>query len=80
MTFEEAIETTKIYSVAGMLPGDRQLLTSRPFRSPHHTMSPVSLVGGGSIPKPGEVSLANHGILFLDEGRGALEPLIEALF
>jgi len=67
MTFDEAVETTKIYSVSAMLPRDRQLITSRPFRSPHHTMSPISLVGGGSVPKPGEISLANHGILFLDE-------------
>lgn len=79
MTFEEAIETTKIYSVSAMLPKDKQILTSRPFRSPHHTMSPISLVGGGSIPKPGEISLANNGILFLDEFPEFPTNVIESL-
>jgi magnesium chelatase family protein len=67
LTLEEALETTKIHSVAGKIPGETSLLTLRPFRSPHHTISDVALVGGGSFPQPGEISLAHNVVLFLDE-------------
>lgn len=67
MTFEEILEVTKIYSVAGLLSTERPLITQRPFRNPHHTASGIALVGGGAFPKPGEISLAHRGILFLDE-------------
>ncbi|MBO3699621.1 YifB family Mg chelatase-like AAA ATPase [Roseivirga sp. E12] len=67
LSLHEALETTKIHSVAGRLGGNAQLITQRPFRSPHHTISDVALVGGGGVPQPGEISLAHNGILFLDE-------------
>ncbi len=81
--FEEALETTKIYSVASLLDKERPLMVTRPFRSPHHTTSNIALIGGGSTAKPGEVSLAHNGILFLDElpefSRNALEVLRQPL-
>ena len=67
MTFEEALQTTRIHSVMGLLKSGQSLLAIRPFRSPHHTLSDVAMVGGGQVPKPGEVSLAHSGVLFLDE-------------
>jgi magnesium chelatase family protein len=67
MNFEESLETTKIHSVMGLIPTDSALIVTRPFRNPHHTISDAGLIGGGQIPKPGEVSLSHNGVLFLDE-------------
>ena len=79
MEFEESIEVTKIYSVAGKLPKDHGLLVNRPFRSPHHTISNVALIGGGSFPHPGEISLAHCGVLFLDELPEFKKQVLEVL-
>ncbi|MBU4310857.1 YifB family Mg chelatase-like AAA ATPase [bacterium] len=83
LTLEEALETTKIHSIAGLVPPQTALIAIRPFRSPHHTASDIALIGGGRIPRPGEVSLAHHGVLFLDElpefKRNVLEVLRQPL-
>ena len=83
MTIEESLEVTKVYSVSGMLPADTPLITQRPFRAPHHTISHAGLVGGGRLPRPGEISLIHRGVLFLDElpefGQHDLEVLRQPL-
>ncbi|OJJ22174.1 magnesium chelatase [marine bacterium AO1-C] len=83
LTLHEALETTKIHSVAGKMPANSSLISIRPFRSPHHTISDVALVGGGGVPQPGEISLSHHGVLFLDElpefKRSVLEVLRQPL-
>jgi magnesium chelatase family protein len=83
MTLVEALDVTKIYSVAGLLANHNGVVSARPFRFPHHTISQTALVGGGPLAKPGEISLAHHGVLFLDElpefGRGAIEVMRQPL-
>ena len=79
LTFEESLETSKVYSVLGLMPKGQGLITTRPFRAPHHTISDAGLIGGGQIPKPGEVSVAHNGVLFLDEMPEFKKNVLEVL-
>ncbi|NLL62013.1 MAG: YifB family Mg chelatase-like AAA ATPase [Candidatus Atribacteria bacterium] len=83
LTLEESVEITRLYSISNLVDKKEPIMTSRPFRSPHHTISDIGLIGGGTVPKPGEISLAHHGVLFLDEfpefGRSTLESLRQPL-
>jgi magnesium chelatase family protein len=79
MTIDEALDVTRIYSVADQLPPEEPLIRARPFRAPHHTISHAGLVGGGNIPNPGEISLAHRGVPFLDELAHNTVPVVEKL-
>ena len=79
LSYEEALEITKIHSIVGSLKPEIPIIATRPFRSPHHTISETSLVGGGQIPKPGEISLAHYGVLYLDELPEFKSQTLEAL-